>query len=115
MTDTGIYEAMDSFLQDAKAKAADGLTWAEFGQLLIAFLRLGVSTLDAVTAMTGEQKKAVVMEGAAALFDAVADFAVPLWAKPFWMVSRTAIRSIVLALASGAIEQLIPLVRAIVA
>lgn len=114
MTDaSGIYGKVDAFVLSARAKAADGLTWAEFGELLVALLRLSVCTLDDVAAMSGEEKKALALAGAATLFDAVADFAVPLWAKPFWAIGRTAVRAIVLALASGAIEQLIPLVRAL--
>jgi hypothetical protein len=46
------------------------------------------------------------------LFDAVADRAVPIVALPLWVVARPAVRSLVLALASGAIEQLLWLVRA---
>lgn len=109
----GLLNKVAAFIATAQSAAADGLTWAEFGQLLTALLRLAVAGLDHVANLTGDQKKALVLEAAANLFDAVADFAVPIWAKPFWLLTRTAIRSLVLALASGAIEQIIPLVRAI--
>jgi hypothetical protein len=46
------------------------------------------------------------------LFDAVADQAVPAAVYPLWLIVRFPIRSLVLAIASGAIEQLLPLVRA---
>ncbi len=61
--------------------------------------------------LTGEQKKALALEAVGDLFDAVADRAVPPIAWPVWIVARPAVRSLVLALASGAIEQLLPLVR----
>lgn len=112
MTDeAGIYGKMDAFVRTARETAADGLTWAEFGSLLVALLRLSVATLDDVSSMGGDEKKALVLSGAATLFDTVADFAVPLWAKAFWAVGRSPVRAIVLAMAAGAIEQLIPLVR----
>jgi len=86
------------------------LTWTEFGELLVGLLRLAVQTVDVLN-VPGEQKKAVVMEAAAALFDALADRAVPVWAYPFWLAVRGPTRALVLAIASGAIEQLLPLVR----
>ena len=47
-----------------------------------------------------------------ALFDQLADKAVPLTVWPVWILVRPAIRSLVLALAAGAVEQILPLVRA---
>jgi hypothetical protein len=52
-----------------------------------------------------------VLEAAAALFDALAPMAVPVVAYPFWLIVRPAVRALVLAIASGAIEQLLPVVR----
>lgn len=111
----GVLHKISAFITTAQDAAADGLTWTEFGQLLVALLRLVVAAVDGVTTMTGPQKKAFVMEAAAHLFDAVADFAVPFWAIPLWVVARPAVRSLVMALASGAVEQLLPLVRALAA
>jgi hypothetical protein len=61
--------------------------------------------------MTGAEKKALVLEAVAALFDALADKAVPLAAWPVWILVRPAIRSLVLAIAAGAMEQVLRLVR----
>lgn len=102
---------IDAFLQAAKSAAADGLTWSEFGELLTAFIRVAVGVLDDVAAMTGDEKKALVLEGVGRLFDALADRCVPLVAWPVWMLARGPVRLLVLALASGAIEQILPLVR----
>ena len=100
-----------AFVEAAKSAAADGLTWAEFGDLMLALLRLVVTALDTVGSMTGEQKKAFALAAVASLFDAVADKAVPAYVYPLWLLVRSPVRSLVLAIAAGAIEQLLPLVR----
>jgi len=107
---TDVVNASRAYIVTAKAAARDGLTWAEFGELLMGLLRLAIDTVDVLNA-PGADKKAAVMEAAAALFDAVADKAVPLVAYPFWLAIRSPTRALVLAIASGAIEQLLPLVR----
>lgn len=100
-----------AFLEVAKRSAADGITWAEFGELLLALLRLSVTTLDAVQGMTGAEKKALVLSAVEALFDSLADKAVPLVVWPVWILAKPAIRALVLAIASGAIEIVLPLTR----
>lgn len=100
-----------AFLVAAREAAKGGLTWVEFGELLLAVIRISIATLDSVVTMTGAQKKALVMEAAAALFDTLADKAVPAAAWPVWVLARPSVRSLVLALASGAVEVVLPLVR----
>lgn len=107
-----VSEKISEFIRSAIiASTSGGLTWQEFGELLISFLRLSVSLYDEVSEMTGPQKKAAVLDGVANLFDAVADQAIPLTVYPLWILVRPAVRSLILALASGAIEQLLPIVR----
>ena len=101
-----------AFLAAAKSAAAGGLTWVEFGTLLLSLMRLVVAALDDLSTLSGAEKKELVIEAAAALFDTVADKAVPPTAWPLWLLVRPAIRSLVLAIASGAVESLLPLVRA---
>lgn len=108
---TDVLNAAKAYITTAKVVAADGLTWAEFGELLVGLLRLSVQLADLLN-VPGDQKKAVVMEAAAALFDAVADKAVPTVLWPLWLVSRSSVRALVLALAAGAVEQILPMVRA---
>jgi len=108
---TDVLNAAKAYITTAKVVAADGLTWAEFGQLLVGLLRLSVQLADLLN-VPGDQKKAVVMEAAAALFDAVADKAVPTVLWPLWLVSRSSVRALVLALAAGAVEQILPMLRA---
>lgn len=107
---TDVVNASRAYVVTAKVVAADGLTWSEFGELLIGLLRIAVSAADVLKA-PGADKKAVVLEGAAALFDAIAGLAVPFWSRPFWAIVRPAVRQLVLAIAAGAIEQIVPMVR----
>lgn len=107
----GVVAKVDAFITAASSAAAGGLTWAEFGDLLMAFLKLATSLYDEIVDMTGEEKKAAVLDGVASLFDAVADRCVPALLWPLWGLSRGPVRMLILALASGAIEQLLPLVR----
>lgn len=99
-----------AFVAAAKSAAADGLTVAEFGELTIALLRLTMAAVDSLP-VDGAQKKAWVLEAVALLFDELADKAVPALAWPLWIIFKPAIRSLVLAAASGAVETLLPLVR----
>jgi hypothetical protein len=62
--------------------------------------------------MSGAEKKSLVLEAVAALFDTLADKAVPVVVWPVWILARPAIRALVLAIASGAIEIVLPLTRA---
>jgi len=102
---------VQSFLKVAEEAARNGITWAEFGELLMALLRLSIQAADTLSGMTGKEKKEMVLAAVAALFDAVADKAVPAYLYPLWLLSRSAVRSLVLALASGAVEILLPMVR----
>ena len=107
----GLLDKITTFIASAKVVSADGLTWSEFGEMFLALLRLVVSALDSVATLSGKEKKAMTIDAVARLFDAVADYAVPVTLYPIWLVARPAVRSLVLALAGGVIEQLLPLVR----
>ncbi len=106
-----IAQKVSAYLDAAQSAAADGLTWREFGELLLGILRISIETLDATSTLSGPEKKELVLEAAAALFDQLADRCVPLTAWPVWILVRPAIRSLVLAIAAGAVEQILPLVR----
>ena len=108
---SSVVDKVAVFIASARAATVDGLTWQEFGELMVALLHLTVAALDAVGSMSGAEKKSFAVEAVARLFDALADRAVPLVAYPIWMLARPAIRALVLALAGGAIEQILPLVR----
>jgi hypothetical protein len=107
----GLDAKVMQFLSDARRTAADGLTWQEFGQLMVALLRLAVETLDRVSTLSGPEKKAIAIAAVAALFDTTAGACVPLMAWPAWAILRPALRAFILALASGAVESMLPMVR----
>lgn len=106
-----IQKKLAAFLATAQVATVGGITWAEFGQLMLALVRLAVETLEQTSTLSGAQKKALVLEAVAALFDKVADRAVPTVAWPVWILVRPAVRSLALALADGAVEQVLQLVR----
>jgi hypothetical protein len=110
---TSVLARFDAFIGAAKSASAGGITWSEFGELLLALIRMGVDTLDVFKAIPGSEKKQMVLEAIGRLFDGVAVMATPLAVYPLWFLARPAIRSLVLALASGAIEQVLPLVRSV--
>jgi hypothetical protein len=107
----GLIDQVYAFIQTAKARAADGLTWGEFGELLLALLRLVVPFLDDVKTMTGAEKKAFALDAVGRLFDAVADFAIPTTVYPLWILVRPAVRTLVLAIAGGVLEQYLSVFR----
>jgi hypothetical protein len=102
--------AARAYVLTARLAAADGISWAEFGELLTGLLRV-LTQASELLSLPGAEKKAVVLAGAAALFDAVADRCVSPWVWAFWLVIRPSVRSLVLAIAAGSIEQILPLVR----
>lgn len=115
MSEIAVISRAQAFLALAREQSHDGLTWGEFGRLLVELLRLIVFGLDTVTGMTGPQKKTAAVNFAASLFDSLADRCVPLIAYPMWLLIRSPVRMIVLALAGGAVEALIPIARSAVA
>jgi len=107
-----IADKVTAFLVSARSTAQDGITWAEFGALVAALVRLSVETLDATQTLTGAEKRAIVLEAVGVLFDTLAVLCVPMTAYPFWFVIRSPARALVVAIAAGTIETILPLVRA---
>ena len=112
MTPEQLQSAILAFIASARLKAAGGLTVAEFGSLVVEVIRLAVVGLDTITTLDGPGKKAWTLACVAALFDAVADACVPTLLKPAWWLLKPTIRSLVLAAAGGALEQILALTRA---
>jgi hypothetical protein len=107
-----ISSKVSAFLVTARVSARDGLTWGEFGMLVAALVRLTVETLDSTKTLTGDEKRAIVLEAVGVLFDSVAVLCVPYATYPFWYIVRPAARSLVIAIAAGTIETILPLLRA---
>jgi hypothetical protein len=106
-----ISDKVTAFLVTARVSARDGLTWMEFGALVAALVRLSVETLDSTKNLTGEEKRAIVLEAVGVLFDSLAVLCVPYASYPFWFIVRPAARALVIAIAAGTIETILPLVR----
>ena len=106
-----IADKVTAFLVTARVSAKDGLTLTEFGCLVAALVRLTVETLDATKGLTGEEKRAIVLEAVGVLFDSLAVLCVPVAMYPFWYFVRPAARALVIAIAAGTIETILPLLR----
>ena len=106
-----IADKVTAFLVTARVSSRDGLTWMEFGALVAALVRLSVETLDATQNLTGEEKRAIVLEAVGVLFDSLAVLCVPYATYPFWFIVRPAARALVVAIAAGTIETILPLLR----
>ncbi len=100
-----------AYVLHAKTLAKDGISVSDFAELATSLLRLVVSALDSIPS-DGVQKKLWAVAAVASLFDAVADKCVPIYCVPFWLVSRSTVRAIVLLAAGGVVESLLPIVRA---
>ena len=105
-----VVAAARAYVLTARLAAADGITWADFGELLTGLLRTLTQAAELLT-LPGPEKKAIVLTAAASLFDATADKCVSPWLWAFWLVVRPSVRSLVLAIAAGSVEQILPLVR----
>lgn len=103
-------DKVTAYISQARRVTADGITFGELVELIVAAMRLAIAAVDEL-GLAGEQKKAIVVDLAATLFDEFADLAVPLPLKPIWWMVKPAARALCQTLAAGAVEALIPLVR----
>jgi hypothetical protein len=103
-------EKVRCFIAVSKSAVAGGLTVAEFGELLLALMKLAIDAADAIP-VSGAERKVFVLNAIALLFDEIADKAIPTLAWPIWLILKPAARQLLLLIASGAIESLLPLVR----
>jgi hypothetical protein len=107
---SNVRDKISAFISIARLKAQGGVSISEFAELAVALLRIVMQTIDAMP-QSGVEKKALALDAVAMLFDAVADKCIPTLAWPVWVLVRSAVRSLVLLAADGAIESLLPLVR----
>lgn len=103
-------EKVKAFVAVAKSAAAGGITFAEFGELLMSLMKLAIDAADAIP-VAGPERKIFVLNAIGLLFDEVADKCIPALAWPFWIIFKPAARQLLLLVVSGAIESLLPLVR----
>ena len=112
MTPEQLHNAILALIAGARLKAANGLTVAAFGSLVVEVIRLAVAGLDTINTLGGDAKKQWAIACVGNLFDAVADSCIPFVAKPVWWIVRPAVRTLVLSAAGGALEQILKLTRA---
>lgn len=103
-------EKVRAFIAAAKSAAVNGITVSEFGELSVALLRVAIEAADAIP-VDGAERKTFVLNALGLLFDELADKAIPALAWPIWIIVRPAARQLLLLIAAGAIESLLPLVR----
>ena len=108
---TLLLDKVSAFIVTAREKAQDGLTWSEFGELVLSLLRVVVPFLESVKLLSGPEKKAFALDAVGRLFDAVADRCIPMGVYPLWVLVKPAIRSLVLAIAGGTLEQYLAVFR----
>jgi hypothetical protein len=99
-----------AFVATARSAAAGGVTVSEFAELTVSLLKIAMAAADAIP-VDGADRKVFVLNAVGLLFDNVADKAIPPLAWPVWLIVRPAARQLLLLVASGAIESLLPLVR----
>lgn len=99
-----------AFVAAAKSAAAGGVTVSEFAELTVSLLKIAMSAADAIP-VDGADRKVFVLNAVALLFDNVADRCIPTLAWPVWLIVKPAARQLLLLVAAGAIESLLPLVR----
>jgi hypothetical protein len=105
-----VREKILAFIATAKSHAADGVTVAEFAELVVALMRVVMAAVDGLPE-SGADKKAWVIEAVGLLFDDLAGLAVPAVLWPAWVIIRPAVRQLLLLAVSGAVESMLPLVR----
>jgi hypothetical protein len=103
-------EKVRAFVATAKSAAAGGITISEFAELAVALLKIATAAADAIP-VGGADRKVFVLNAVGLLFDEVADRCIPTLAWPIWLIVKPAARQLLLLVAAGAIESLLPLVR----
>lgn len=107
MTETGFWQRVAVFLANWRDAAADGLTWAEIGDLVLTALGVFIELAEA-TGLAGPDKKELVIRAFERLFDELIARQ-PLPWMPTW-ISGTLLGWLkpgIRPLVSGAIEYLV--------
>jgi len=100
-----VMQIMQRFVDEARAAAANGLSWGEAGRLVGNVVRLGVAAAAELEDAPGEAKKAIVVRWTEALVDvALPVLPLPVWLRVVAPFVRPAIKAVVMAIADGLIE-----------
>ncbi len=101
---------LGKFMQEVNERAKDGISLQDFSAIFFGGLRLAVAAVDAIP-IEGVERKRMVMHFAGTLFDKYADKMIPIYVYPFWFVVKPAAKMLLMSLAAGAVEAILPLVR----
>ena len=101
---------IESFLSALRERATGGITARELAASAVEGMALAISLLD-MRLLPGEGKKEEVLKLAAYCFDTYSDKCIPMLALPMWWLVKPAVRMLLLAVASGAVEPLLSLTR----
>jgi len=106
----GLHDRVTTYIAAARELAADGLTIAELVELTIGAMRLAIAAIDELE-MAGDAKRQLVTELAGSIWDEFGRLLLPSALRPAFWVIGPPLRSLVIALAAGAVDALLPLVR----
>ena len=98
------------YIEEAKARAADGLSVADLTTLTVDAVRLAIELLDRMD-MPGADKKTEAVRVVEYFFDTFSDACIPLAVRPLWWIVRPAARALIISCAGGLVEALLPMVR----
>jgi len=98
------------FINEVNERASDGLSLQDFSAIFFGSLRLAIAAVDSIP-VDGVERKKMVMEFAGTIFNKYADRIIPLYLYPAWLLVKPAVRLLLMSIAAGAIEAILPLVR----
>lgn len=101
---------LGKFIKEVNERAADGLSLQDFSAIFFGSLRLAIAAVDGIP-VEGIERKKMVMDFAGTMFDKYAAKMIPIYVYPFWVVIKPAARMLLMSVASGAVEAILPLVR----
>ena len=101
---------IEAFLMALRERAKDGITASELAASAVEGMALAISLLE-IRLLSGPDKKLEVLQLVSYVFDTYADKCVPVLALPVWWIVKPAVRVLLLAVASGAVEPMLRLTR----
>ena len=105
-----LHDKVAAYIEQVRRQVSDGLTIAELAELIVAAMRLAIAAVDELE-LAGDQKKQIVADLAATLFDEFGDLVVPVVLRPAWWLIKPTLRLLIRTAAAGAVDALLPLVR----
>jgi hypothetical protein len=101
-----LQKQVEAFIEKARTLADGGLTFAEAGQLGMAFIEMAVNAAEGMVDASGEDKLAAVLDAFTYLFDTIIgpSLSLPWYLAPFSFLLTPAVRTAAISLAEGLVE-----------